>query len=87
MKEIILNILKNYLSIFPEEKEKQAILENFLQESNNEQIIDWNNFKGHIVASGLIYAKTEQKFLLLYHNDMKIYVYPVDMLTLKIRIL
>ena len=76
MKEIIIDILNKYLNLFPEEKERQSKLEKFLNEFNNEQIIDWNNFKGHIVASGLVYSKLEKKFLLLYHNDMKIYIYP-----------
>ena len=76
MKEIILYILNKYLILFPEEKERQSKLEKYLSEFNNERIIDWNNFKGHIVASGLVYSKLEKKFLLLYHNDMKIYIYP-----------
>ena len=76
MKEIILHILNKYLILFPEEKERQSKLEKYLNKFNDEQITDWNNFKGHIVASGLVYSKAEKKFLLLYHNDMKIYIYP-----------
>ena len=76
MKEIIIDILKKYLNIFPEEKERQLKLEKYLKKFNDEQITDWNNFKGHIVASGLVYSKSEKKFLLLYHNDMNIYIYP-----------
>ena len=76
MKEIIVYILKKYLNLFPEEKGRQLKLEKYLKEFNDKQIIDWNNFKGHIVASGLVYSKSEKKFLLLYHNDMKIYIYP-----------
>ena len=76
MKEIILHILNKYLILLPEEKERQSKLEKYLNKFNDEQIIDWNNFKGHIVASGLVYSKREKKLLLLYHNDMKIYIYP-----------
>ena len=76
MKKIIVHILKEYLNFFPEEKERQLKLEKYLSEFKDEQIIDWNNFKGHIVASGLVYSKSEKKFLLLYHNDMKTYIYP-----------
>lgn len=76
MKDIIIEILNKYLILFPEEKERQLKLEKYLKKFNDEQITDWNNFKGHIVASGLVYSKSEKKFLLLYHNDMKIYIYP-----------
>ena len=40
------------------------------------EITDWNNFDGHVVASGFIYAKEENKFLVLYHNDLKMFLYP-----------
>ena len=76
MKELMLKILTEYLEIFPEEIQRQAILIKYLNKYKNEEIIDWNNFDGHIVASGFIYAKEEKKFLVLYHNDMKMYLYP-----------
>ena len=76
MKEIILQILNEYLLIFPEEKESKKQLFDFLENNNDDEIIDWNNFKGHLVASGIIYAKKEKKFLVLYHRDMKLFVSP-----------
>lgn len=76
MKDNINNILNTYLSIFPEEKERQEILKQYIQIHNYEELIDWNNFDGHIVASGFIYSKEDNKFLVLYHNDLKMYLYP-----------
>lgn len=56
MKELLLNILNEYLRIFPNETERQQKLINFLNDHNDEQITDWNNFDGHVVAGGFIYA-------------------------------
>ena len=76
MKNTIINILDEYLKVFPNEKERQSIFLQFLEENNNDEIIDWNNFNGHIVASGFVYSKENNKFLVLYHNDMKMFLYP-----------
>lgn len=56
------NILLKYLEIFPKEKDRQKKFIDYLKSFSKEQIIDWNNFDGHIVASGFIYAKTEKSF-------------------------
>lgn len=76
MKNTILNILSDYLLLFPEEKDRQNKLLEFLHNHNNKEITDWNNFEGHIVAGGFIYAKKEHKFLVLYHKDLQIFLYP-----------
>lgn len=76
MKNTILNILKKYLLIFPEEKLRQEKFVEFLNKYNDDCITDWNNFDGHIVASGFVYAEKDHKFLVLYHNDLKTYLYP-----------
>lgn len=76
MKNNYLKILDDYLLLFPEEKERQARLLGYLEKSNDKEIIDWNNFIGHIVAGGFIYAKEEHKFLVLYHKDLKMFLYP-----------
>ena len=76
MKEDLINVLNNYLLLFPEEERRQSILMNYLNVHDNSEITDWNNFDGHIVAGGFIYAKEEEKFLVLYHNDLKMFLYP-----------
>lgn len=76
MREIMISILNDYLKVFPEEQERQSIFLNYLNSNDDESIIDWNNFDGHIVASGFVYSKEDDKFLVLYHNDMKMFLYP-----------
>ena len=76
MKNLLLNILHDYLLIFPEEQKRQALVLDYLQKYNDEEIIDWNNFDGHIVVGGFIYAKKQHKFLVLYHSDLKMFLYP-----------
>lgn len=75
-KDILINIVNQYLKIFLEESQRQTKLIEYLELNNDNQIIDWNNFDGHIVAGGFIYAKEENKFLVLYHKDLKMYLYP-----------
>lgn len=76
MKDILLNILNRYLEVFPEEKGRQNKLIDYLYSHNDNEIIDWNNFEGHVVAGGFIYSKENNKFLILYHKDLKMYLYP-----------
>lgn len=75
-KEIITNAVNDYLKVFPEEQSRQQTFINYLNNHNSDEITDWNNFNGHICASGFVYSIKEQKFLTLYHKDMKIYLYP-----------
>ena len=76
IKNNLLKIIDDYLLLFSEEKERQSMLLVYLEKSNDKDIIDWNNFNGHIVAGGFIYAKEEHKFLVLYHKDLKMFLYP-----------
>ena len=76
MKNTLLKIIDKYLLLFPQEIERQKNVIEFLNIYEDKDITDWNNFNGHIVAGGFIYAKEEKKFLVLYHNDLKMYLYP-----------
>ena len=76
MKDILIDIINKYLKIFPEEQDRQSKIIDYLNIHNNEEITDWNNFDGHIVAGGFIYAREEKKFLVLYHKDLNRYLYP-----------
>lgn len=76
MKKIIQQITQDYLRHFPKEQERLKKFIAFLNLHSENDITDWNNFEGHIVSSGFVYAKKEQKFLVIYHKDMKMYVYP-----------
>ena len=74
MKDLFLELINKYLYLFPEEKEKYKEFTEYL--NNNNDVTDWNNFNGHVVVGGFIYAKKEKKFLVIYHNDLKMYLYP-----------
>ncbi len=76
MKDIILNIINKYLKLFPEESKRQEKIINFLKNHNDKEITDWNNFDGHIVATGFIYALKEEKFLVLHHKDLNMLLCP-----------
>ena len=76
MKDSLLNMLKEYLKKYPSEEERQKQFIDYLKEQSYESIIDWDNFDGHIVASGLVYALKEKKFLVIFHNDLKMFLYP-----------
>ena len=69
-------IIDQYLKVFPAERERLALLVEYLKKNNYQKAIDWNNFNGHIVASGFVYAKKEKQFLVLYHKDLKMFLYP-----------
>lgn len=53
----ILKVIDEYLLLYPEERERQSQLLTYLQSNDNTQIVDWNNFDGHIVAGGFTYSK------------------------------
>ncbi len=76
MKKVFLDILDKYKKFYPEEKERLVVFEQFLKENSDEEITDWNNFNGHIVASAFVMARKEKKFAVVYHDGLKMYVYP-----------
>ncbi len=76
MKEDLLSILNEYLLLFPNEQERLRQLIEFLSNHTAKELTDWNNFDGHIVASGFVYSLEDEKFLVLYHKDLKMYLYP-----------
>lgn len=76
MKEIILEVLGKYLNKFPDEKERQTKLIKYLEKYDNLQIVNYNNFEGHITASGFIYSLEEKKFLMIFHKKAQAYLNP-----------
>lgn len=76
MKSKIQFMINEYLKLFPNEREKLSMLLNYLSQSTNEEIINWNNENGHFTAGAFVYCKKEDKFLVLYHKDLKMYLYP-----------
>lgn len=76
MKNLLLKLVNDYLVLFPNENERQEKFIEYLKSHNDDQVTHWNNFDGHLVAGGFIYAKAEQKFLMIYHNDLKMFLHP-----------
>ncbi len=74
MKEEAYRLIEKYLKIFPDEVSRLEKLKEYL--NINEEITDWNNFDGHIVAGGFLYSKKDKKFFLLFHKDLEMYLYP-----------
>ncbi len=76
MKNIILNIIDKYITKYPNEKEKIDKLLIYINSSTDKEIVDWNNLNGHLTTGAFLYAIKEKKFLILYHKDLKTYLYP-----------
>lgn len=74
MKDIIIKIIEKYLEIFPEEKERQEKLIKYLEKYDNSEIVNYNNFEGHITASGFIYSLEEKKLLMIFHKKAQCYL-------------
>lgn len=76
MRNKIKLIIDKYLIIFPEEKGRLSRLIEYISNSSNDEITDKNNDKGHITAGACVYCKNEDKFLVVFHKDLKMYLYP-----------
>ena len=76
MRKLLLKLISEYLVLFPNETDRQEMFVDYLKNHSDEQITDWNNFDGHVVVGGFVYAKKEQKFLVIYHNDLETFLYP-----------
>ncbi len=76
MQQNIKLIVKEYLDVFSKEKDKLLLLDNFLKKSSKEELIDWNNINGYLTVGAFVYSPREVKFLVLYHKDLQMYLYP-----------
>ena len=83
MKDKILKVLNEYLLIFPNENERQSRFKNYIENHSYSELVDWNNFDGHLVAGGFIFSKKEKKFLVLYHKDLEMFLYPGGHVTIE----
>lgn len=70
-------ILKQYLSYFPEEKDRLSKLSELIGLSgDSSNIFDRKNFLGHITASGFVYNPLKDELLLLEHKSLKKFLQP-----------
>lgn len=74
MKNKLIEIIDQYLDIFPEEGDRQKEIIKYLNKSKDP--FDWDDFNGHVVAGGLIYAEKEKRFLMLEHRDLDLFLHP-----------
>ncbi len=75
-KEIVENIILDYLKIFPLERNRVKLLKQYLKTTPEHSLCDWNNIEGHLTAGAFIYSKNTKKFLVLWHKDLKMFLYP-----------
>ena len=75
-RDIIVNIIEKYLKLFPDEENRLNKLREYLKRNNDEAICDWNNVDGHITAGGFVYSVSTGKFLVMYHKDLNMFLYP-----------
>lgn len=73
MLQSIQSQFQNFLTQFPEYKNKFTLLKD--QISQNEDLTSRKNFKGHCTASALI-LNPQNQLLLVFHNKLKIYLQP-----------
>ncbi len=74
-KENIEKVINKYLDIFPNEATRLSPLIEYIKNTNNDSMCDWNNANGHITAGAFIYSKNTQRFLVLWHKDLQMYLY------------
>ena len=75
-KNVVLKIIDEYLKVFPEEEGRLAVLKEYLNKNEEESICDWNNTNGHLTAGGFVYSKSTQRFLVMWHKDLNMFLYP-----------
>lgn len=76
MKTLITKVLDKYLNIYSDEEKRQEVFHEFLEKCDDGGVTDWNNFDGHVVASAFVMAKKEKLFAVIFHDGLKMYVYP-----------
>ncbi len=69
-------IVNNYLKRFPNEKKRMDVFCDYLERNVRDGLVDWNNEFGHITVGAFVYCESEDKFLVLFHKDLKMYLYP-----------
>lgn len=75
-KTLIKKILDEYLKIFPTEQKRLETLQRYLESNDEKTVCDWNNTNGHLTAGGFLYSIKTKRFLVLWHKDLKMFLYP-----------
>jgi 8-oxo-dGTP pyrophosphatase MutT (NUDIX family) len=70
-------VLARYLEIFPEERERLRLLQDFLRDTAGPgQFFHRKNFAGHITASGFVLSPDGKKLALVKHRHLGRYLQP-----------
>ncbi len=70
-------VLARYLEVFPEEKERLRLLQDFLRDTTDpRQLFHRKNFAGHITASGFVLSPDSKKLALVRHKFLDRYLQP-----------
>jgi 8-oxo-dGTP pyrophosphatase MutT (NUDIX family) len=66
-----------YLEVFPDEKERLRLLQDFLRDiTDPKQFFHRKNFAGHITASGFVLSPDHKKLALVKHKFLNRYLQP-----------
>lgn len=71
---IIKNAITNYLSFFSVEKDELHLFTQQL--ANDTDIVDRNNYTGHVTASAFILSANKKKFLIIYNKHLNLWLLP-----------
>lgn len=70
-------VLARYLEVFPAEKERLRLLQDFLRDTTDpKQFFHRKNFAGHITASGFVLSPDGKKLALVRHKILDRYLQP-----------
>ncbi len=69
-------MVERYLELFPYEREHVAPFREFVGLFDGGELIDRRNFTGHLTASAMIYDAVAERFLLLKHHSLGMWLQP-----------
>ena len=75
-REDILKLIEDYLSTFPVETERAALIKSFVTEHYGAALFDRKNFSGHLTASAFILNQEGTHLLLLKHKVLNRWLQP-----------
>ncbi len=72
----IKEILNQYLSLYPQEEQRQMEFGHYLDRNTTEQLYTRKNFDGHLTASAFILNKSLDHILLIHHKSLGKWLQP-----------
>ena len=75
-KQVIVELLSDYLKRFPEEQEQTKLFSDYLLRTDESQLFTRKNFDGHITTSAFIIDQDHMEILLLKHKSLGRWLQP-----------